>query len=75
MIIEPLIDLGVFTKDGKVIYETEKTINRLSDEISSDLVKRGMKFVGSTIIYSYLQAMGIISSHSEDCFLHKKAET
>ena len=61
--------------DGKVIYETEKTTNRLSCEISSDLVKRGMKFVGSTIIYSYLQAIGIISSHSEECFLHKKTET
>ena len=34
--------------------------------------KRGMKFVGSIIIYSYLQAIGIINSHEEDCFLYKK---
>lgn len=42
----------------------------LSDKISEDLKKRGMKFVGSTIIYSYLQAIGIINAHSNDCFLH-----
>lgn len=52
-------------------YETHKTTNALSDAISNDLQKRGMKFVGSTIIYSYLQAVGIIYSHEEDCFLHK----
>ena len=56
----------------EIIYETDKTTNALSDAISSDLQKRGMKFVGSTIIYSYLQAIGIIYSHDKDCFLHKK---
>lgn len=55
----------------KIIYETEKTTNELSDLISNDLKKRGMKFVGSTIIYSYLQAIGMIYSHDEGCFLHK----
>ena len=40
--------------------------------ISKDLQKRGMRFVGSTIIYSYLQAIGIINSHLNDCFLSKK---
>lgn len=39
----------------------------LSDEISRDLQKRGMKFVGSTIIYSYLQAIGIINDHELKC--------
>ena len=62
--------LKEFTK-GETIYETEKTTNELSDEISEDLQKRGMKFVGSTIIYSYLQAIGVIYSHEKDCFLHR----
>lgn len=55
-----------------VIYETDVTTNDLSDNISNDLRKRGMKFVGSTIIYSYLQAIGIIYSHDKECFLYKK---
>ena len=40
--------------------------------ISNDLKKRGMKFVGSIMIYSYLQAIGIIYSHEKGCFLEKK---
>ena len=56
---------------GKIIYETNKTTSALSDSISNDLKKRGMKFVGSTIIYSYLQAIGVIYSHEKDCFLYK----
>lgn len=60
-----------FTND-KIIYENDKTTNKLSDDISIDLIKRGMKFVGSTIIYSYLQAIGIINSHDENCFMYKK---
>ena len=58
--------------DDKIIYEIDKTTNELSDKISNDLIKRGMKFVGSTIIYSYLQAIGIIYSHDKDCFLYKE---
>ena len=58
--------------DNKVIYEYDKTTSNLSDKISKDLKKRGMNFVGSTIIYSYLQAIGIINSHEQDCFLYKK---
>lgn len=57
--------------NGKIIYETNKTTNELSDTISKDLVKRGMKFVGSITIYSYLQAIGIINSHDKGCFLYK----
>jgi len=53
--------------ENKIIYENDKTTSLLSDAISSDLKKRGMKFVGSTIIYSYLQAVGIINSHDDDC--------
>lgn len=55
-----------------VIYETDVTTNDLSDNISNDLRKRGMKFVGSTIIYSFLQAVGIIYSHDKKCFLYKE---
>ena len=54
--------------NGTIIYETGKTTNELSDAISNDLRKRGMKFVGSVIIYSYLQAIGIIYSHEEECY-------
>ena len=59
---------------GKIIYETNKTTNDLSDEISADLHRRGMKFVGSVIIYSYLQAIGIIFSHDKDCFMYKERQ-
>lgn len=43
------------------------TTSELSDTISKDLKKRGMNFVGSTIIYSYLQAIGIINDHMIQC--------
>ena len=62
--------LRTFTKD-KIIYETDKTTNALSDAISKDLQARGMTFVGSVIIYSYLQAIGVIYSHEKECFLYK----
>ena len=42
--------------------------SELSDKISKDLKKRGMNFVGSTIIYAYLQAIGIVNDHQVDCF-------
>lgn len=57
---------------GKTVYECGKTSSPLSDIISNDLKRRGMKFVGTTIVYSYLQAVGIINSHDEKCWLHKK---
>ena len=56
------------------LYETGVTTNAISDAISADLQKRGMKFVGSTIIYSYLQAVGIIYSHDEECEMYIKSE-
>ena len=59
-----------FTGEQQII-EADKTTSPLSDALSSDLKKRGMKFVGSTIIYSYLQAIGAISSHEEECFMYK----
>ncbi len=54
---------------GKTVYESWeiRTTSPLSDAISKDLKKRGMKFVGSTIIYAYLQSIGIINAHSKEC--------
>lgn len=63
--------IKTFTK-GEIIFEIGKTTNELSDAISKDLKKRKMTFVGSTIIYSYLQAIGIIYSHEKDCFMYKE---
>lgn len=62
--------LKTFTNDT-IIYEIGKTKSELSDTISKDLQQRGMKFVGTTIIYSYLQAIGIIYSHDKECFMYK----
>lgn len=62
--------LNTFTK-GKIVYNSVSTRSKLSDEISKDLVKRGMKFAGTTIIHSYLQAIGFINSHEENCFMYK----
>ena len=56
--------------DNKVIITDSKVVsNELSDTISKELRKRGMKFVGTVIIYSYLQAVGVINSHEDNCFL------
>ena len=62
--------LKVFTGEQQII-EVDKTTSPLSDALSADLKKRGMKFVGSTIIYSYLQEIGVIFSHDEECFMYK----
>ena len=61
--------LKTFTNDT-IVYEITKTTSPLSDSISKDLKSRGMKFVGSTIIYSYLQAIGVIYSHDKKCFMN-----
>ncbi|HJV50024.1 MAG TPA: DNA-3-methyladenine glycosylase I [Noviherbaspirillum sp.] len=42
----------------------------LSDRISKDLSRRGFKFVGSTIVYAYMQAIGMVNDHRADCFRH-----
>ena len=56
--------------DGKPRREdcALRTSSPLSDAISKDLKKRGMTFVGTTIIYSYLQAVGVLAAHTADCF-------
>ena len=61
--------LNQFVRD-RILYEEHQVTNALSDSISKDLKKRGMKFVGSTIIYAYLQAIGVISSHDPECYLY-----
>lgn len=59
--------------DNKIIYNNGLvTSNELSDTISNDLKKRGMSFVGTTIIYSYLQAVGVINDHEDICGYRKK---
>lgn len=59
---------------GRVVCEKGRTSSPLSDAISADLKKRGMKFVGTTIIYAYLQAVGVIWAHEDGCFMEVRAE-
>ena len=56
---------------GETVVEDYRmrTTSPLSDAVSKDLKKRGMTFVGSTVIYSYLQAMGVINGHGCECSL------
>lgn len=61
--------------DGRPIVNRPKTMEgvpprtELSDRIAKDLKQRGFRFVGSTIIYAYLQAVGIVNDHLRNCFL------
>ncbi|WP_296881880.1 DNA-3-methyladenine glycosylase I [uncultured Methanobrevibacter sp.] len=72
--IEIQKEFGSFDKyiwsftDGNIIKAEYLTESELSKSISKDLKKRGMKFVGPTIIYSYLEAIGIIDNHQKNCF-------
>lgn len=59
--------------DNKTIYENDKTNSALSDAVSADLKSHGMNFVGTTVVYSYLQAIGVIYSHEDNCYLCKKS--
>ena len=61
---------------GEVIYESDSavTTSPFSDRISKDLKKRGMSFVGSTIVYAYLQAIGVINAHETGCVKYAGAE-
>jgi len=64
--------------DGKPVVnirpagERLPTSTDLSDGISKDLKKRGFRFVGTTIIYAFLQAVGVVNDHSQACFLAPK---
>ena len=77
-------EFGTFSKyiwgfiDGNPIQNNFSSINELpknseiSNQISTDLKKRGFKFIGSTIIYSQMQAMGMVNDHTIKCFRHKE---
>jgi DNA-3-methyladenine glycosylase I len=64
--------------DGKPKVNRPKTMKDIpqstaeSDALSKDLKKRGMSFVGSTIIYAYMQAVGMVNDHMLNCYLTKK---
>jgi DNA-3-methyladenine glycosylase I len=47
-------------------------ITKESDALSKDLIKRGFKFVGSTVIYAHMQACGLVNDHLVDCWRHKE---
>lgn len=57
-----------FTNYKQIRYKNIHTESALSRKISNDLKKRGMHFIGSTIIYSYLEAIGILNNHEKCCF-------
>lgn len=59
--------------NNKVIYEKHRTSSELSDKISKDLKNKGMSFVGTTIIYAYLEAIGILNTHEKNCYKYKKS--
>ena len=44
----------------------------VSDALSKDLIKRGFKFVGSTICYSFMQAVGMVNDHDSKCFRYRE---
>jgi len=60
--------------DNKTLVNSIKSLSDIpvktetSDKIAKDLKKRGMSFIGSTIIYAYMQAIGLVNDHAEDCF-------
>ena len=66
-----LVNLVPVNENHKKI-EKIPTKNEISDGISKDLKKRGMSFVGSTIIYAYMQAIGMVTAHTTDCFRHRE---
>jgi DNA-3-methyladenine glycosylase I len=84
MFIKVQAEFGSFDKylwqfvGGKPIVNQWKTLKdfpaktELSDQLSKDLLKRGFKFVGSTICYAYMQAVGLVNDHTVDCFRKKK---
>ena len=59
--------------DGQVILNTDDAVrasSELSDQISADLKRRGMKFIGTVIIYSFLQAVGVVNDHETGCWCY-----
>lgn len=77
--IEIQKEFGSFSKylwgftDGEIIVNQDDNFpvkTPLSDSLSKDLKKRGMGFVGSVTIYSYLQAVGVVNDHQLSCFCY-----
>jgi DNA-3-methyladenine glycosylase I len=60
--------------DGQPIINRWKTLSEVpattpqSDALSKDLKKRGMTFVGSTIMYAFMQAVGMVNDHTQGCW-------
>ncbi len=77
-------EFGSFSKYCWSFVNHEPIVNRpqslseilpksnVSDAMSKDMKKRGFKFVGSTILYAFLQANGLVNDHTADCFLYPK---
>ncbi len=65
---------------GKAIQNKWKTLHEVPIDtpeaiaFSKDLVKRGFKFVGPTIVYSHMQATGMVNDHTVDCFRHDEVQ-
>lgn len=57
---------------GEPIIDCKSTHSPLSDALSADLCRRGMKFMGTTIVQSFLQAIGVINAHDETCDMHPR---
>ncbi|MBK5113596.1 MAG: DNA-3-methyladenine glycosylase I [Candidatus Heimdallarchaeota archaeon] len=82
--IEVRKEFGTFDKyiwsfvDYKPIQNEWKTLRELpaktelSETISKDLKKRGFRFVGPTIVYAFMQAVGMVNDHTTDCFRYKE---
>jgi DNA-3-methyladenine glycosylase I len=70
--------LRTFLPDGKPIQNFWKSMSEipastvLSEKISKDMKKRGFSFVGPTIIYAFMQAVGMVNDHVVDCFRHEE---
>jgi DNA-3-methyladenine glycosylase I len=64
--------------DGKPMLNRWKTLKQIpstspaSDAFSKDLKQRGFRFVGSTIVYAHMQAVGMVNDHLVDCFRHRE---
>lgn len=64
--------------DGKQLqnavsdYKTAPATTSLSDKLSKDLKKRGFKFTGSTVMYAYMQAVGMVNDHETSCFRYSQ---
>ncbi len=65
---------GAFILVQKEFGSFDKYIRLFDNEksMSKDLIQRGFKFVGPTICYSFMQAIGMVNDHQKDCFLYKK---